>query len=885
MRLSSRNAPLIVRVAGLPAESMSPFSHPSLIDAIAERGRLQEQLVPIRASLVDCLHQAIRGAAREERRFLLSMKRRCFNAESLAPYRPDPRWPLLVNVASTLVDETIAREEAIAGLDTTIEGLYRRAARQERKSVVQLFENQGLRRGVALASPVVAQNLDRLNERGVDDYGRREKRLHLTLLRYASRAAVKLSPFTTLTRVAIGRATEIPSAFAFVPGDSWRERSTVCLHRELLGQYICLLLRCRRFAESLPVAVNETLSVESDGRYRFFRPSRWVFHEERRSFRYEDASFVRVKIEGPLVSWLLKELRDGPRTWSHLLAGVRDESGEEDSDSLADGLTELMGIGLLNSVTPWDTSAPGLEQRLLDHLDGLPGADLDAFREGLRELTGFLPGYAEAGAPISFLENAKRTVEELFQALVPPANLRCQLAFKAPRNTFEEDVFLLPGPDHPGADEIVRFSWDRMRDLLADLDPLVRLANLHSSHHDLLHGLAAFGDRRWPGVAEVDFLEFFASAQPLFEEWVRYRRAPEHQRPPVFNPLGLKAVDDLARGRQRVDRQVEVRFDETAQVQRLCPRALAALLDQAPATYAGSRDFCVFVQPLDRDARTWVVNSIGEGYGRFGGRFTAGMDPGTRERWASCFTSLSILDFEGEEVELIDMPCPGGRTIDVHIPQTLRVLKMPGHGSDLPPERVLRLRDLRVRLRGAERFPVLTDRGGRRLLPVQLGSSAARIRPTILKFLAAFGSRGFPPVLPMSAPRAVDGVTVIDRHCIGSAVYARRRWLLELELLPQIDTGARAFAGINSWRLAKGIPDRVFARAHTAAFRRKPQYMDFSSPSFVQVFQAMLTADTRSLALEEALPTPDQFLPCINHWAAEVQLESFCFRDRPLSPS
>ena len=35
-----------------------------------------------------------------------------------------------------------------------------------------------------------------------------------------------------------------------------------------------------------------------------------------------------------------------------------------------------------------------------------------------------------------------------------------------------------------------------------------------------------------------------------------------------------------------------------------------------------------------------------------------------------------------------------------------------------------------VRLRGADRFPVLTDSAGQRLLPVQLGSSAAQRRPT-----------------------------------------------------------------------------------------------------------------------------------------------------------
>src|SRR3712207_149003 len=125
MNPSGEYALLIVRVAGLPAETMASFSHPSLIAAIIERERLQERLVLLRTSLVDCLHHAIRGAAREERRFLLSMKRRCFNSESIAVHRTDPRWPLLAGVGCTLVEEVVAHEEMIAAADRDIEKLYR----------------------------------------------------------------------------------------------------------------------------------------------------------------------------------------------------------------------------------------------------------------------------------------------------------------------------------------------------------------------------------------------------------------------------------------------------------------------------------------------------------------------------------------------------------------------------------------------------------------------------------------------------------------------------------------------------------------------------------------------------------------------------------------
>src|SRR4029077_4252354 len=90
----------------------------------------------------------------------------------------------------------------------TLEDLYRCALRQERASLVQFLGNRAFVRGVALSSPDIAQHLDRLTGREPDGFGRREKNLCLTLLRYASRAALKLSPFSTLTRTGLGRVTD-----------------------------------------------------------------------------------------------------------------------------------------------------------------------------------------------------------------------------------------------------------------------------------------------------------------------------------------------------------------------------------------------------------------------------------------------------------------------------------------------------------------------------------------------------------------------------------------------------------------------------------------------------------------------------------------------------
>jgi hypothetical protein len=260
------------------------------------------------------------------------------------------------------------------------------------------------------------------------------------------------------------------------------------------------------------------------------------------------------------------------------------------------------------------------------------------------------------------------------------------------------------------------------------------------------------------------------------------------------------------------------------------------------------------------------------------------MDEDARAWWTASFTPLSLLDLDGEPVELVDMACPGPRTINVHSYQTYRVLLMPGEHSTIAPERLIRLRDLRIRLRGADLPPELVDATARRLLPVPFGSLNTGARPTLLKFLALFGPRDFRRPLPMRAPRGEGGVQAIDRHLLGQVVYSRKKWRLEpQQLLPLIAGGgeAAAYATLNHWRLGKGIPDQVFVHEPTpltgSRYRHKPQYIDFSSPSFIRIFGSILRVPMRALILEEALPAPGQFPVHGHHWATEIQLESFAF--------
>lgn len=889
------NAPLIVRVAGLAAELMDDFSSPLLAEQIATQDELCRRIAEMRSALVDCLHGAVSATPKEKRGFLLSAKRDCFNARSLRTYREHPEWVLLAEIAGTLAEGVVDLERDIEAAAEDFEELYHRELHREWTALIRLLDNRAFVRGLTLASPELARNLGRLEGKAPGAFGRKERRLMQTLLRYASRAAVKLSPFSTLTRMGLGRVTsEGGEGFKLLEAGRWRERSMPSLRRELLTQCSFLLLRTRRFTDTLAICLNDTLEEREEGRFFFFRPDHWEFDGERKVFKYCEETFVRVRLEGPLAPWLLSELGSGTMVCSQLRDRLRNAFQHEDPEYLEEGLEALLGIGFLSLLLPWGPNEPDLERRMLEHLAAWSAdAELGPFVHRLNELADRLSSFSEAGSPLARIDECKRGAEELFATTLAWAGLDPEIEFQAGHTPLEEDVFLLPTPE-PGAaetGEIVTLSRNRAGEIVRDLDPLARLSNLDSRRFDLLHAFSDLAGKRWAGQEDVGFLEFCQGVQPLFKQYLLYTAEITSQPSllaPAFNPLDLESVRSLERLRQDMAREVRGCLHETGDGMRMSREAVTALLDQVPGSHAVEREFCAFVQPLEPEGRTWVLNALFEGHGRLSSRHTSAMDERMRERWITHFLPLSSFEMEGEPVDLLDVSCPERRTINVHAAQTWRALKMPGEASQIDPRRQLRLRDLRVRFRGPGAFPVLTDAAGRRLLPVQFGSLSPWLTPTLNRLLTAFGPGEMRPVLPQSRPRLEDGVRISERHMIGSVTYLRRKWRFDpASLLARLEgtSEARAFAVIQQWRAALGLPCRVFAQEMISlgegAVQRKPQYLDFSSPAFVQVFLSILKAGPKFLVLEEALPVPDRFPEGDGRWGVEVQLESFALRPAP----
>ncbi len=883
---------LLARVSGLPGTAIQQVSS-NLCELLQAIDALEQELAAARAELVEGLHGLIRLATPEARRFLLAVKRDAFNGRPLGRHRADPRWRELTRQAGPAAERAAALDERLAGAREAYESAYRRRRAREHRLLLAVLDDAGFRRGLALASPVLAAAAGRARRSGPDiDPGRRENRLDLGLLRYVSRAALKLSPFSTLTRIALGTldplANDAAEPLSWV-GGGWSERSLLRLRRYLIEQDLELLCRYRPFREGLTLRPSSTLEPAAPGSYRLIRPERWTVDAEAGRFRHQAASRVEMHLPDALVERVFAALAGGAGIYGELAATLAPELGG--AEAAAAALDALIDAGVLLLETPWPSNEPHLEKRLLAHLRTLPAADprLAAAIAALERVVGLEEGFQAAAEPALSVVEIDLALDDLWRAAAGLAGLAPGIErLRNKPGDVCEDVLLVPA--QAGEEVVFRAAPDTVREIVRSAGPWARLTAFQGFRFDFLHTLAAFAAGRWPGRGEIGLLDLFGAAQPLWKEYRKLLASGAESWRSAFNPLGLDEVAALAGLRREIWAEIRESVRSLAAGEALPVATLEGLAARIPERYASPVGPCLFVQPADGvGTGAWVLNRIFEGTGRYGSRFTPLMSEGTRRRYAGGFVRGAAREVDGEPADLLDLMWSRRDTLNVHAAQTARVLAIPGETLDRETAEALDPRDLRVRLDGAGGLPRLVDAAGRRVLPVHLGGAACALMPFLVQFLAQWGPGEVRPLRSPVTPRREGDAQIFDRLTAGCLVLARRRWLVSLgeELRRRLatDPDEAVFAALQRWRIDLALPERLFwiEKTHYGLLGDvyKPQYLDFTSCLFVEVFRSALRLNADPLTFEEALPAASDLPlgPGDERWAVELQIDTL-----PLGP-
>lgn len=916
-------APLLVRIAGLPAEIMESFHSELCTMQIDPLRALRAELQAARAALAETIYPVVSQASPTLRRVLLDVKRRCFNSQRLARYRDTPPWQALCALVGPSANRVLDLEDAWEGAYSAFLDAYRAVAARERTALTAIATDQRLLRGIALSSTALIENLPRL---GRGQNPRKENQLAASLLRYVSRTAFKTSPFSTLTGMGLGLIVSESEAGALtLQGSPWVEHSLLRYKRYVLEQDCAMLLRYPPLREQLVVEVNSSLHEILPGQYAFLRPGFWGIQEAEASpsgregtrepareargeggregsspngkkMNYTPPSLVEVKLGGPVLAWLLELLPREEVSYAALRERLaRQFTGGVEAQVEAT-LEKLLTLGMLRLRPPWPTNDAHRERSLLEQLRTLPPSDeLGGVRGVLEHLVALEEGYAHGREPHRTLMEIEAQVDSLWLHTRRLGGAGPEVErFRFPASALYEDLFLHASPQSSPWQEVVRISRQTADTIVESLMPLVHLAQLFHPRQEFLHTLTAFAGERWPGRKSVEVIELLREVQPLWRSYIKFvrewRSAGGGSQPTLsFNPLGLAAVRQLQAMREDVWRTVEDCTLEAGEEECVLDGArLAAALARLPARYRETQDACALVQPADARGERWVLNRLYEGTGRYASRYTPVMPEHLRERYTAWLAECGVRDRNGRRTEFLDLMFNFGDTLNVHAVQTPKVLELPDEWIDVAPERKLRLRDLLMRPGDEDEPPRLIDHAGNELVPVHLGGVDLAFVPLVVRLLSMLGPGELAPLNLPRHPLRCGDVEVWRRLRIGSVVVGRRGWFVPSRLLPPEifeDSPAERFIKLNEWRLELGIPEQVFMveslRDDLRGTFYKPQYLDFTSPAFVELaltsFEKMKDL---TLQFDEMLPLPTA-LPAAadgTRRAIELQLDTLSLR-------
>jgi len=862
----ARGVPVIVRVSGLPVSAVVALRGERAMTAVARLDELDAEMAALREQTAARIFTVLSETDPESRRHLLKLKRDCFNGRPLRNHRQGAHWASLrAWLGPDLGDRLAATEDALNAAREQFRRRYFEDRDRAREHLRSLTRHAELMRGVALASPGLTEHLERLHACDVQHYQRREHKVAHSLLRYVTRAAVKLSPYSTLSKVGlgvIGGGAAGGAAVQFLAGER-SERSLVRVKRYLLDQCCRLLFYHPAVRDQLAVCLNDTVEQIGDARYRFLRPMVLEPDPETGELRHAQPSIVQVRLRGPLIDWTREALAGDHVTYAAARELATRTFGADRNEVQAI-LDQLLGIGFLRLIPPWPSYEPHLEPRLLQFLRSIDaGGALDEVIATLAQLVAIQDGFARSTDPLRAVREMDRTVSLLFERIKVATRPDSALRFEKAEQNYYEDV-LVHSRDRAPTGEVVRMDHAVAEDLSRTGELLWRLCHLYEPEHEFRHALYHFMSERWPGRDRVPFLELFAAVQPLLENYLAYLAVPANRAQP-FDPFALDEIAALARLRQELDRAFHALYVEDDHGVRIPIDALRALAGRVPERYRPPVPPCLFVQPADAAGQSWVVNRFFESTGRFSARYTAAMEPDMRAAAVDHLERRGRLTVDGGEVELLDMLFTRSNTVSLHWPQTPKLLMVPGEHAELDGERCRRLRDLAVTFDHERRQCELRDGHGQRYLPCFLSPQQPEVLPSLHKMLSLFG------ILPRGGlqigrtAQVNDGVLVYPRLSLGRLVILRKRWLVPLDRRPL--RGQREdddFLAVQRWRRRHAIPMQCYlieavSPEHSKRPVYKPQYIDFGAPELVTLFLASLAAAEEPITLEEALPVPDQF--------------------------
>jgi hypothetical protein len=840
---------ILARYASLPFSTLAAWQLSGISAYLKTMDQLQASIQQQKDALCDLLFTAISEQTdNKERQRLLQLKRDIFNGKV-------PAHVATVNnqlaAALQAYRDICAQQQQ---LSQEWEHTFNTHMTRHRQQLQTLTQEELLRNGILLSSPVLYTQLDSFAAADPSAFRNRELKNEYSLLRYLTRMAAKTSPFSTFTYTGIASPNEELAHFQ-QPSVHQQVRSGIRLNNALFTYIRALMIHHPVLNEILEVRLNVTASIRDEQLCFLIN----YFNVE---------AFQRLPARN-LPLWLYNFLQEeqGALTIAALVDILAKQIPDTDRQSIkafvlklaSSGFLEL-GIGCSGVDPAWDTALTDFLQPHIRH------AAIASLYNLLQTLAARKATYADATSRQrhTLLLEAANTLNQCFNMLQQEAGLPL--------------VTTSIADAAPAAFEVNRFAPR----LFEPQDIFYEDAS--TTTHDRLPAAAlnAF-------IQKADhLLTLLESADALQEERIRMRNfflqhyGPNHQEgiTDFYHAYFLHEKKSALANQQEQGNRSAKMMDIPAALQlNIAPAEVSMHLQgSVPFTRGVARG--LFVQCYNGPQNTelyGVVNAPLPGMGKVAGRFLHLFDSAvTRSflEWNSALHPAQML------MELND-----GSTFNanIHPPLLPYEIGMPGGSNNYPPQRQISLRDVQLRYNPETDLLSLYHSNGQEIYAYDLCLESFYNRSHFYQLLAHFNpdhrlplrqliaavdhrhAEAFPPNEEIQLkPRIVFEETVVLR---------RKGWLLRTTLIPvqaNNETDAAYFVRLHTWREQHQLPEHVFlflrspyipaSPDNPGKLQRddyKPQYICFTQPLLVTLFKKLLSRAGAYCYLEEMLPHAD----------------------------
>ncbi|WP_323138602.1 lantibiotic dehydratase [Streptomyces sp. NBC_01571] len=865
---ASLHGRFMLRVAGLPIDTVVALRAPEAADWAARATDEEDRLAALGAALSDPLSTVV-GATEDAalRRRLLALRRNVFN--NRLPNDLDAARALAAEIGGdTGADLATWLDARLRWADLRAEGESVLAAglARTRTALRELALDDRLRRGLLLASPTLEERLDAFAADPAPVPGKRARKMERSLLSYVYRTACKTSPFSTLTGVALGGfETSDGTPAATHVGDDWTGHCR--LNVVVLTRLAELVAADPRRRADLLVALASGWKLDDD-RVRYVQRAVTAGDDSAAvSFDAAQDRLLFLRRRGTL-DGMLALLRDHDATLRHgdLANWLATTTGADD-EAAGHYLTALLDLGMLQ--------LPSLATEVHDR------EPLRAFQQSLRALE-------------------RPWADELAARLGGPADVLARY----------------PEADVPGRRALLRTLRADLLALQSDLGAERPALPQTLVYEDVSAGTTSAGLAEWTALAAAPLrsigrvLPAFDVALPqrltlkgfflarfgrggrcedllrlvhdfhedIFRQYLQFTatkddRLPDGSHAPEENWLGMPEITAVDRARAALTARMRADWAELpagAEEFVLDDATVAEVAEALGSAAPTFQPHSHFLQLARRDGDPLVV--LNDSFGGLCFPFT---------RFTHCFDGADAPGLtQALREELRRLLPPGAvfaeitagaatTNLNLHGRLTDYEIVCPGEHSTAPEEARLHLDDLyAVHDADSDRLTLRSHRLDREVVPLYLGYLVPMVLPEIPRTLLLFSptARSVPDVwrgVP-TGPED-DGVTRRPRVRHHSLVLQRRSWTAADGTLPlraPDTTDGEWYLGWHRWRVRHGLPDRVFATVHEETSGEsggwfggsKPQYVDFESPLSLTALEGLLAGKHARTVFEEMLP-------------------------------